>query len=347
MNWQPIETAPKDGSPFLAFGSYVYEGDTAPTIYMGVAEYSDEPNWPWRDAEGLHRETFYSHWMPLPAAPSPSQGEGPAADVVAAVKPLVWEEIHQRRSDEDPSTEVIGFEASNGFGEWYWIDVRAADFVLHYPDADGSTKLFETERDTKAAAQKDYEKRILSALAHPLPFKDEPGEAVAPKEAFYAGFGAGEANGKFDDDNVDDAWSRYLAHPHPHTLPLKEEVEWEIPIEALVHGKNLLLVADAIEAERFASLVPHECARQLRAADEYLVSAPRIRAGAQEGWKLVPEEPTGPVAEAIAKFVRQRAIPSPSDEDQDAIYFDNGHARELYRVMLLAAPSPEAKGGQS
>lgn len=84
-----------------------------------------------------------------------------------AVKPLDWEEIHQRRSDEDPNTEVVGFEANTGFDAWYHIEVRAADFVLHSVDSDRTSTIHETESDAKSAAQADYERHILSSLATP------------------------------------------------------------------------------------------------------------------------------------------------------------------------------------
>lgn len=59
----------------------------------------------------------------------------------------------------------------------------------------------------------------------------------------------------------------------------------------------------------------------------------------KEGWVLVPKHATGMVKSAICDFVRSRAIPSPSDIDPDDIYFDAGHARELYAVVIEAAQS--------
>lgn len=38
----------------------------------------------------------------------------------------------------------------------------------------------------------------------------------------------------------------------------------------------------------------------------------------------------------LADFVRRRAIPAPSDDDPDAIYFDNGHAREAIEALTSA-----------
>jgi hypothetical protein len=78
MNWQPIETAPKD-CEFLAYGWYVYPGDTARTEYWCVAEYDPAiPGYPWVDHEGAHPDLFFSHWAPLtrPELPDVMPGVG-------------------------------------------------------------------------------------------------------------------------------------------------------------------------------------------------------------------------------------------------------------------------------
>lgn len=76
--WMPIETAPRDHSEFLAFGSYLYPGDRGATTYCEVASYSGDLQWPWTDAEGMHRPEFFTHWQPLPKPPvvSTSTHEG-------------------------------------------------------------------------------------------------------------------------------------------------------------------------------------------------------------------------------------------------------------------------------
>ncbi len=75
--WQPIETAPKDGSVFLAF-----DDDEGHGISMGVVacrwmpEDEDEPeeypaNWIVTEIGGdseLHG-CVLTHWMPIPPAP--------------------------------------------------------------------------------------------------------------------------------------------------------------------------------------------------------------------------------------------------------------------------------------
>ena len=60
--WQPIETAPQDGTQILVFGH-----DT-----FAVAEFR---NGEWRDMGdigwgGFYAEVMPTHWMPLPEPPS-------------------------------------------------------------------------------------------------------------------------------------------------------------------------------------------------------------------------------------------------------------------------------------
>ena len=57
--WQPIETAPRDGSEILLFARGPYKDD-----YRGVGQWSEQRNdWLWSFAI---RPT---HWMPLPEPP--------------------------------------------------------------------------------------------------------------------------------------------------------------------------------------------------------------------------------------------------------------------------------------
>ena len=66
--WRDISTAPRDGTEFLAYGSYVYPGDTAKTEYFSLVEYdASDPEYPWHwhDFEGYHPEGAFSHWKPL------------------------------------------------------------------------------------------------------------------------------------------------------------------------------------------------------------------------------------------------------------------------------------------
>lgn len=67
QGWQPIETAPKDGTPILAFICWL-DGPCVHTGHFSAGEF-----WPdFRDAASKTP----THWMPLPAAPTPSQGNG-------------------------------------------------------------------------------------------------------------------------------------------------------------------------------------------------------------------------------------------------------------------------------
>jgi hypothetical protein len=75
MTWQPIETAPQDGTPFLAW-------DASPMGQCVVMAYWDIPDgdydedweidWYVTDFIGDAIIGFdLTHWMPIPAAPQP------------------------------------------------------------------------------------------------------------------------------------------------------------------------------------------------------------------------------------------------------------------------------------
>ncbi len=75
MEWQPIETAPKDQTRVLLFwDGKVCEGYW--NVNDGAIGVGDRANW---HKPGLSRPPWYcgpSHWMPLPAPPSvPSDGQ--------------------------------------------------------------------------------------------------------------------------------------------------------------------------------------------------------------------------------------------------------------------------------
>lgn len=78
LAWQPIETAPKDGTDVLITGgTYWYDAETFQTEYpfsqVKIARhYKGQDEWNGGhgseyDAEYWHKPT---HWMPLPPAPS-------------------------------------------------------------------------------------------------------------------------------------------------------------------------------------------------------------------------------------------------------------------------------------
>lgn len=69
MEWQPIETAPKDGTPILAWNGFSQQ----------VIEYSESSvfgrrKWVFGECEGSYnaRQEFDdpTHWMPLPEPPN-------------------------------------------------------------------------------------------------------------------------------------------------------------------------------------------------------------------------------------------------------------------------------------
>jgi hypothetical protein len=59
--WQPIETAPKDGTPVLGFMPKYYQGKGGQSVILWFGN-------DWSDMRAHSCEP--SHWMPLPAPPS-------------------------------------------------------------------------------------------------------------------------------------------------------------------------------------------------------------------------------------------------------------------------------------
>lgn len=69
--WQPIETAPKDGTWVLAYRPGIVEH-----ARCQVLKWDDyEENWAIPGMAAVSRETPPTHWQPLPSAPR-SLGEG-------------------------------------------------------------------------------------------------------------------------------------------------------------------------------------------------------------------------------------------------------------------------------
>jgi hypothetical protein len=82
--WQPIETAPKDGTPILAYGE-PHSGEPPFGVVRWIAETHEW--WERVDAKTkklVSEEAGYwdgagilpSFWMPLPAPPAPDGGRG-------------------------------------------------------------------------------------------------------------------------------------------------------------------------------------------------------------------------------------------------------------------------------
>ena len=66
--WQPIETAPKDGRPVWVRGNDWGE-DAGPNHYGWAYFDSGKWMWPAPVAEG-GEAAYLTHWMPLPKAPT-------------------------------------------------------------------------------------------------------------------------------------------------------------------------------------------------------------------------------------------------------------------------------------
>lgn len=68
--WMPIETAPKDGTPILAFSP-----DSDPSVYVIAwvnSGFDGKDYSGWREAGGEGYERFVpTHWQPLPEPPRP------------------------------------------------------------------------------------------------------------------------------------------------------------------------------------------------------------------------------------------------------------------------------------
>jgi len=77
--WQPIETAPKDGTWVLLRSGdidYGWDGDTKPPAVVGQYVVSEDPEeasggwqFAWYDSGVYGEYDNPTHWMPLPAPP--------------------------------------------------------------------------------------------------------------------------------------------------------------------------------------------------------------------------------------------------------------------------------------
>lgn len=75
--WQPIETAPKDGTDILLTDGY------RAAVASWYPEEFPDAEWPWGVSDWhndpLHLRGGYmaTHWMPLPMPPTPSSSPSP------------------------------------------------------------------------------------------------------------------------------------------------------------------------------------------------------------------------------------------------------------------------------
>ena len=74
--WQPIETAPKDGTRILVYGKYIwYDYEENSEVGIICAEwawedcYKTEGNWLSITVNHYVDYVYPTHWMPLPSEP--------------------------------------------------------------------------------------------------------------------------------------------------------------------------------------------------------------------------------------------------------------------------------------
>jgi len=72
MSWQPIETAPKDGSSILVFPA-TWDKKPCSIAHWNTDEYSKKPRPFWERDDQIQitysRGATTTHWMPLPPPP--------------------------------------------------------------------------------------------------------------------------------------------------------------------------------------------------------------------------------------------------------------------------------------
>jgi hypothetical protein len=78
--WQPIETAPKDGTVILALECWIYHTDAArrPHYILREVFYNDEGGWEIVEDGEVREDDGFTHWLPrnaLPAAPEQAESK--------------------------------------------------------------------------------------------------------------------------------------------------------------------------------------------------------------------------------------------------------------------------------
>mgnify|MGYP003385258398 CR=1 FL=1 len=81
QEWQPIETAPKDGSVVVATwkDTWLKTGTRSPHIHIEAMYFDDVGWWYAYDGDGPPRPP--THWMPLPAPPGSRNVPGPQEEI--------------------------------------------------------------------------------------------------------------------------------------------------------------------------------------------------------------------------------------------------------------------------
>jgi len=67
-NWQPIETAPRDGTTILAVDALTQ--DTLAVVYYEELRPGSIYVWRMTDSCSVYHRDRFTHWMPLPAQPT-------------------------------------------------------------------------------------------------------------------------------------------------------------------------------------------------------------------------------------------------------------------------------------
>lgn len=72
LEWQPIETAPRDGTAILATNAnYEYDLQRCVVVFWDDDELTEQPGWslPYETPDDAPF-TWLTHWMPLPEPPN-------------------------------------------------------------------------------------------------------------------------------------------------------------------------------------------------------------------------------------------------------------------------------------
>jgi hypothetical protein len=122
------------------------------------------------------------------------------------VKALEWDEVTQARSDEDPHREVIGWECSTGFDGFYIVEITGGGASLTTTNYDCT--YYGSPDEAKAAAQADFEARVLSALTAPPAREISEAEVERAARAIDALWSEGQDRGPAFEDTE----REYQAH---------------------------------------------------------------------------------------------------------------------------------------
>jgi hypothetical protein len=81
-DWQPIETAPKDGDTVIVYAAHYVRSHGVPASWDRDPE--DERGQCWRVADAIADRVKPTHWMPLPSPPGEKPAERARVDALTA-----------------------------------------------------------------------------------------------------------------------------------------------------------------------------------------------------------------------------------------------------------------------